>query len=421
MQGFNPATACQYAEAIAYPRAVGTQGETTARAKIAGLLEGMGMRVEHQPVAFSTGFGTFLSIEIFTSQILILAALGLPVIHPDLVLIPVFLLVLLIALTGPLNRWVQAHSFAPRPGETPSLWSRLCYSLGTHFATANILAKLPDSQDDPAVPHLFLVAHSDSKSQRISLGMRMALFAISISGGLLFAGLTFLGLIFPWFTTISHYVAVVVLSASLPLLFLDFGNASPGAIDDASGVGLVLHLAEVLAAQPHIRERFSITVLISGAEELATMGVLAYVKDGGVALRKQAGTGGLHVLNFDGIGVHGDLYLVAPRRRAVPEKHPSLPDAIRDSCAQLGLKLGGFNLPGALFDHIPFAEAGFDAVSLITIGKASRYIHSPGDSADKLDPRGFDQAGRVALKVIEQLSEAYALYDLGQKPTDFTS
>jgi len=411
MQAFNPLTACQYAESISYPRAVGTRGETSARAKIADLLEGMGLQVEHQQVAFSTGFGTFLSIEIFTSQILILGALGLSAIHTDLVFIPVVSLVLLIALTGPLNRSVKAHSFAPKPGETPSLWSRLCYSLGTHYSTANILAKFPDSEDDPGVPHIFLVAHSDSKSQRISLVTRMILFAICISGGILFAGLTSLGFFIPWFATLSYYVALVVLSASLPLLFLDFGNASPGAIDDASGVGLVLHLAEVLIAQPQISEQFRISVLISSAEELATMGTMAYVKDHVVALGKQTKMGGLHILNFDGIGVRGDLYLVGPRRRAVSEKHPSLPDVIQDSCVQLGLKIREFILPGALFDHIPFAEAGFDAVSLIAIGKQTRYVHSSGDSADKLDPRGFDQAGQVALKVIEQLSEAYTSYD----------
>jgi hypothetical protein len=58
-----------------------------------------------------------------------------------------------------------------------------------------------------------------------------------------------------------------------------------------------------------------------------------------------------------------------------------------------------------MFDHVPFAQRGLDAVSLAVIGKATRAVHTPGDSADKLHVRGFDQAGQVALRVIEKMVE----------------
>jgi hypothetical protein len=57
-----------------------------------------------------------------------------------------------------------------------------------------------------------------------------------------------------------------------------------------------------------------------------------------------------------------------------------------------------------MFDHIPFARCGFDAVSLMAVGRASWAVHTPGDSADKLHVRGFEQAGRVAWRVIEKLA-----------------
>ena len=416
MEAFNPETARQYTHLIAYPRAVGTQAEVAAREQIADKLAQLGLQVEAQPVSFSTTLGTFLTIEIFLSQLLILAAIGLPIIHPALGLVPALLLILLLASIGPLNRSVQRNAFAPKPGVEPTWWGRLCYSLGTRYTTANILAGFPKSTNDPSLPHLYLVAHSDSKSQRMPLVVRITLFVISIGGSLLFAGLTLLGFLNPLFTTASLVLAAVVLLASIPLLFLDFGNASPGAIDDGSGVGLVLHLAEVLASDAHVHDHLNLTILISSAEELATMGALAYVLDHETTLREQSQNGGLHVLNFDGPGVDGGLYLVAPRKRATSVGHATLPDLIRSACPKLDLKLRGFALPGALFDHLPFAEAGFDAATLIAIGASTRYIHSAGDSADRLAVRGFDQAGRVALEVIDKLAESRELPTKGKTP-----
>ena len=76
---------------------------------------------------------------------------------------------------------------------------------------------------------------------------------------------------------------------------------------------------------------------------------------------------------------------------------------VQSACAELQLPLRRFGFVGALFDHIPFAQRGFDAVSLIAVGQASRSIHTPSDTIERLHVRGFDQAGRVALRVIEQI------------------
>jgi hypothetical protein len=74
------------------------------------------------------------------------------------------------------------------------------------------------------------------------------------------------------------------------------------------------------------------------------------------------------------------------------------------SAEELGISLGRFFLPGAMFDHIPFADAGYEAVSLIGIGKDSLSIHTANDSPEKLHARGFEQAGSLAIRLIEKLS-----------------
>jgi Zn-dependent M28 family amino/carboxypeptidase len=178
------------------------------------------------------------------------------------------------------------------------------------------------------------------------------------------------------------------------LLFLDVGNASPGAIDNASSVGLVLHLAECLVQRHDLRDKLHVTILISSAEEMMVMGTAAFVKAHERQLRRQSW---LSILNFDGIGVDGDLYW-AGRSSSRLIRH------IRQACDDRRLPLRRFRFVGAMFDHIPFAQHGFDAVTLMAIGRASRSIHTPGDSIDKLHIRGFDQAGQVTLRIIEQMA-----------------
>jgi hypothetical protein len=55
-------------------------------------------------------------------------------------------------------------------------------------------------------------------------------------------------------------------------------------------------------------------------------------------------------------------------------------------------------------DHAPFAQRGFNAISLATSGKAAWSVHTRGDIVGKLHTAGFDRAGRVALQVVHRLA-----------------
>ena len=133
------------------------------------------------------------------------------------------------------------------------------------------------------------------------------------------------------------------------------------------------------------------------------MGSVAYVTAYEETLRAQDRNGGVYVLNFDGIGIDGDLYYVGHSHPSQSRDRTNLLARVHSACAELQLPLKRFGFIGALFDHIPFAQRGFDAISLIAVGRASRSVHTPADAIDLLHVRGFDQAGRVALRVIDEL------------------
>lgn len=393
---FDPLTALNYAASIARPRCVGSGEDEKVAQEIEERLRAWGWQVERQPFTFSTASEVFLKLFILVSLLLVTALL---IWHTRVVAV---LLVWLIALFMPLNRLVQARALEQNGHGLK--W-------GKRYTTANLIAtgnrvsttqpSLLAAERNPVstLPHLYLVAHYDSKSQRMPLVVRMALFMFAIITGLILVMMT----LFSASTALYLPIGLLALASAFPLLFLDIGNTSPGAIDNASSVGLVLHLAEVLAQRTDWQDRLRITILIPSAEEMTLMGSVAYVTTHAALLREQAEHGGLYVLNFDGIGTDGDLYFVGGSRPRQNGDRMTLLKQVRAACADLNLPLKRFGFVGALFDHIPFAQQGFDALSLITVGRVSRSVHTPADSIDQLHLRGFDQAGRATLHVIDRI------------------
>jgi len=385
LMDFNPEIALRYARALSRPRRVGSGEDERVADEISAMLEGFGYRVERQPFTFSNFVNIAITLELGLSLSLI--ALGLRIDRfaswAALILLTTFVLF------SRLNRLAEAASIKTSDVffKTSEVWRR--------YRTANIVAHRPNLSAD--LPRLYLVAHYDSKSQRLPIVVRVLLFVIFITFSLSFVVWALVSIFMPipqWPLTLSGLIA---LFAGFPLLLftIEAGNESAGAIDNASGMGLVLHLAQCLARRDDIR----LTILITSAEEWAALGAAAYVRKHESDLRWQADTGKLCLLNFDGVGVDGDLYY--------SDSHVQFPgallDLVQEACAELNLPLKKLSLVGALFDHLPFAQRGFDAISLITIGKATLAVHTAGDTADKLHVRGFEQAGRVALRVVEKL------------------
>ena len=401
---FDPCAALAHARALSRPRRVGSGEDEVVAGEIEDRLRGSGYRVEREPFEFSTGVNVFVNFLLAGSMSLVAASLWLREMKSPAAIAPALMILLPVLLSNRLLRAAESGSLAPLPGAARSLWTALCLRLGARHRSANVVATRDSRVEPSSQPHLYLVAHYDSKSQHIPLVVRVALFAVAFGGGLVFIALNLLALVFTGLDAAIVALGGAVALAIIPLLFVGAGNDSPGAIDNASGVGVVLHLAECLASHADVLDRLGVTILITSAEELALMGAAAHVHRHQTELRRQASQGGLYILNFDGVGVDGDLRFDA-RDQARAGRLTSL---VGEAGAELGLPLRRFALPGLLFDHMPFARRGFDALTLIGLGRATWSIHTRADSADRLHPRGFEQAGRVAWRVIEKLSASAA-------------
>jgi Peptidase family M28 len=230
----------------------------------------------------------------------------------------------------------------------------------------------------PSPARVWLVAHVDSKSQPVPMLARVA-GVVVMSVGLFGVGVALLAA-----PSVSIPALVVVWIGGVPLMLSVVGNRSAGALDNASGVAVVLETAAALSAA------LPIGVLISDAEELALAGarVWARSRPPGVAL------------NCDSVDDSGDLVAMFTRRP--PERVIS---ALRAASAASGEELRVARLlPGILTDSVALADAGWETLTLSRGSlRTLLRIHTPRDNLDSMRGVGIGGAARVLARTVARL------------------
>jgi Zn-dependent M28 family amino/carboxypeptidase len=218
----------------------------------------------------------------------------------------------------------------------------------------------------------------------------------AILSALLWIGFVGLLLTIEWVITVVYaeggilgqavFVSAVLAAASaIPLAICFTGNASPGAVDNASGV------VSVLLALRDLKGLGGIGVLVTSGEELALAGARAFV---------EATQDRCIVLNCDTIDDRGGFVCMTHGRG---DREAAA--AVTRAAARLGfpIRVRGI-ISGILADSIAFADAGWDAVTVSrgNLGTLGR-VHSSRDTLDRLDGSGIAQAARLLAVTIEEL------------------
>lgn len=242
-------------------------------------------------------------------------------------------------------------------------------------------------------PALWLVAHLDSKSQRVSLRGRVigaGSAVLGLAGLLALLALRIPGPVPVWAMAfiVPALIGGGILSVGAP------GNGSAGAVDNATGI-----IAALVAAE-HLGRHDDVGVLLTGAEEFGMEGARAWV-----AHTPRTGA----FINFDGLDSRGRYRVqVHSPPAGTGESPPSAPDIARAVAAALGgeghdavvrpLPLGTF------VDGAVLAQAGMPGVTVSrgdwqTLG----VVHTPRDVAARVDVVSAVQAGRAAARAVELL------------------
>ncbi len=372
--------------ALSFPRRTGSSGEGRAIDYLAGAFESLGVPVSRREFSFSM-LPHWLAFRLILFLLLGLALTALWV-YWRLPILSLFLALCLLAGLSLSTRWSR-------------LMSRLYVAPFLVRRSANLIASL----EPPAVKgRLVLMAHYDSKSQGLPLYLRTVLTS-SVFFGL--AGIAFLMLLFhltgarDWIVYL--WFPAILLSIPLFLMVVNFsGNDSPGALDNAASLAVMVELARCLRQE--VANGIGVIFLMTGAEEEGLAGAVDFVKRDAQAYPVSQ----TYVLNMDGIGASSGLVLSSshgiPRRKTGGRLEAVMKKVAKDAGLDLRVVYHPL-LPG--LDHVPVAAAGYRAVTLTSsdTSLSTFSIHTPYDRPENVDPEALRDAYRLIRGLIGELRE----------------
>lgn len=408
--------AIRYAGEISFPRLVGTEGEKKAQAYLMEKTTSWGWEVREEELVYRSDLESLLKLGI---GVVLLA--DTPLILPPLAVPPwleqtVAGLILSALFFFPhiLRRaleWAAGDLGSDRRLDLPPSSSRAKRS-------TNIVAELssptppPPRSSAPPHPHLVMLAHYDSKSQTLPLLVRMMAFLVFGISSLVLA----LGHL-PVLTFLSEHSSLAYLSAlssGLLLLVNRTDNRSQGGLDNAASVGLLLALAEELAARRTHggasvgpASRLRLTLVFTGAEEMGLSGAYAFLARHRSILKEEKER--LYLLNLDGTGASGPLVLFGQRDRwsRPAGKANRMLSAVGRAAQAEGVSLWRltFPWPGMLADHLPFVQRGYAAITLSSYSAATWTIHTDRDTPEGIDPEGVAKAAAFIWRTIHFIEQ----------------
>jgi len=169
---------------------------------------------------------------------------------------------------------------------------------------------------------------------------------------------------------------------------LDSVPAGPGANDNASGSATVLELARALAARDY---PYTLRFVLFDAEELGLYGSQHYVSELTQAERRSI----VAMINLDMVGV-GQAWRFGGADPLVQE---ALGAAIDLGVQALPMR-GQLNSSS---DHASFMAVGIPSLFLYRTEDPN--YHTANDRADFVDPAALEQAGIIALRVLDSLAD----------------
>lgn len=378
-----------HVQRLSFPRLSGGKGEKAAGDYIVSSLEDAGLSPARQPFSASLfpsevlarvavlfwAIATALAVFVLWSNIRLAAAL----------IAAMALSVLLMSRWHPLLERLFSVSFWPS------------------VKSENIHASVKCSE---SAPWIVFMAHYDSKAQSLPIWLRAFVLIGGTLGMAVLACLTFACAIFSDPTGLIHLAAEItglaVIISMLCVLFNRTVDKSPGAIDNASGVSVVLELAKAVS-----RDRpqdINICFLFTGAEEIGLCGAQSFVAELGGSFPKDS----TFIVNLDGVGGKAKLLLVDHYALPPVTTARKLSTLSGKAASRCGVKL--HNMPlimGALWDHVVWASHGYEALTLSMGGweKSTFLIHGELDRAENVNGHSLNTTLRLCLEIVKAVQE----------------
>lgn len=367
-------------ERLAFPRFPGTEGERRAADLVAARMAAAGLHVVREP--FRASRTALARLRLLLSGTV---AAG--------VVVFAFL-----ARRGVAEAWIVGVAVLAVAASS-SRWRRSierAFDVGPPLVSENVVGRRPVGPSSHAAPHVVFLAHYDSKSSRYPTFYPAAVILATLGwlvAATAIAGLSALGL--TSFPTPLAAIGWTLAGALLILAWNPSGNESPGAMDNASGLAVLLALVETMPRDPSLAHA-ELTFLATGAEELGLVGALRWIERHETELHPRRTV----FLNVDSVGV-GEGLLAIDVRGIAPDGRP-MKRVVREAARKLGVRLRVLRfVPGAGVDTMPIGIRGFATASILgeVIGAPAWRIHSARDTLEPLREAGLEAALRLCAQV----------------------
>jgi len=380
-------TPFQYAKKLSFPRHVGSEGEQKAASFIINFMKEAGYEIKEEYFHIYFTPWSVLKIGISFGLVLLTFSRIFYRTHPFVSVI--FSLAFVAGMMLSDRIWYILLEKKPFKGLLKPATSK------------NIIAR---PENEPAYKNrlnLFLIAHYDSKSQNLSLPMRILFLIVLILSCLLlsYQYMTYAINLKHSPFSINLFFSIAAIS-SIFFLFLKTENKSSGALDNGGSLGVLLSLAEEI--KEDVLKNLKITFLFTGAEELGLLGAYAFFQNHEKELKGKESL----LLNLDGVGLKGGVRVVSGSGILSAGSKGKLYFYIKRTSQKIGIKTSSFDiLPGLMMDHIPFINHGLDTVSLCSVAKESLVIHTKNDSIKFLDEKSLEEVLSLIKALIKELDK----------------
>ncbi len=276
-----------------------------------------------------------------------------------------------------------------------------------NFETENVYVKL-NSINSKAI--VILIAHYDSKGQIFPKTLLISLYIITIFGYLI------MGIFFLIFSMIKIFFVIPDLIAlnillSISIILTSIGalnyfnktiNSSPGATDDAAGIGALVEILRVYKNYP--LQNIDLLFMATSSEELNLGGAKTFMKNHGREFDPMHS----FFINLDSLGSDEPFRLITSY--GMPKKKCSLKlkNLFFKSARELNISLKEIYLPaGAWSDCMPIVRAGFEACWLDCSKRLIKYTHTKNDTISLVSRRGLKKSITLCIDVINKLNEEF--------------
>lgn len=389
----NGDNAYRITERLVFPRLIGSEGEKKAIEVVLDEFRKAGYESIHRD-KFKTSFYNWIAIR--------------------LLFLPIGLFLILLAISFYINPWItliliiiNVFVASRALGMATTSEIKLMKNEEKNYETDNIYVKLRNGDSKGTV---VFIAHWDSKSQLFSSSMRIIIIITTALGAiiilLLYLILSIIQIFLPYQIPILNHVllgiSITVSIIGILNFFNKTGNDSPGAYDNAAGVGVVIELARYF--KNNSLNNLDFIFLSTSSEELNLGGVKNFLQQHKDKFDKES----TYFINFDLIG--GTDFIRIITSFGIPRKVSSkkLNELFLNSAKELHIKAKDIYLPtGAWSDYMPVVQEGFEAC-WIASQPGLKLVHTKKDDMSIVSKDSIKNTLNLCVEVVKKLNNEFS-------------